>query len=266
MPETLRGGQRPSNEQVDKLVTLDYGLPGTGKSSFVLSHPSPIYFFNCDRGIAPLLERVSETAEVVYERAQLDVDGLTPGLAARYLLAFDKLAGDALRRGEGTFAVDGWDLFWDIVKIAKIPGLSDSTLPKEYEPANVYMNNWLQRLCNSPLQVVFTTIAEPIWGGAKKETDQMRSSGFKHRGRWLTHEIYFFTPEEKDIPDRKPLDRSGGQSHSAYIGISKLNERLTGMVVQDLSFASLYRMTFGRAHPKAAELWSPSAGKVAANV
>ena len=262
----LRGGECTPNE-VDKTVELVYGLPGVGKSAYAFSHPSPVRFFNCDRPAASLIKKLPSHYEVHYESVDLDVDGMTPNMAARYLTAFDRMAGEAIKSGVGTFVCDGWDIFWEIVKLAKVPGLSDSTLPKEYEPANGYMIAWLRRLVQAPIPVVFTTIAEPIWSGAKT-TDaegRLKSSGFKHRGRFLTHEIYMYSPEEKDKPTERPrelLDKDkrpvGGQSHSSYIGVSKLNEKLVGRVIPNLNYGLLYRMTFGVAHPQAAELWNPA--------
>jgi hypothetical protein len=257
MPVTLKGGQRPEGEQ-NKLVTNAHGKPGTGKSTFALTHPSPLFYFNCDRPMGNLLEKLPDSYEVIYEAIPLDVDAITPGLATQYMLKFDALVNQALKRGEGTFVVDGLDIFCEIVKVAKLPKSGGDPIPREYADYNTYFNNHHRRLGTSGLQVCFTAMSKPVWTGAKTETDMMASEGFKWRGRWLTTEVYLFTPENRDTPHASPTETTRGNTHSAWISTSKLNEKLVGAVIPGLTFGLLYRMTFGKAYPGQAQLFSPS--------
>jgi hypothetical protein len=174
------------------------------------------------------------------------------------LRKFDALVTAAIKSGEGSFIIDGFDLFWDLVKLAKIPGGGEDAMPREWASANEYMNGHLRRLHMSPLQVCLTTMSSKIWTGAKTETERVRADGFKHRGRWLTHEIYLFTPENTTEPHASPKQSALGQSHQAYIGSSKLREALVGRVLPSLSFATLYKLTFEQAYPDGSTLWSPA--------
>ena len=260
MPVILKGGQRPEGEQ-DKLMTNAHGKQGVGKSTFALTHPSPLFYFNCDRPMGKLLEMLPDSYEIVYEAIPLDVDTITPGLAAQYMAKFDALVNQALKRGEGTFVVDGIDIFCEIVKVAKLPKSSGEAIPREYADYNTYFNNHHRRLGVSGLQICTTAMSKPVWTGAKTETDMMQSEGFKWRGRWITTEIYMFTPENCDTPHATPVEGQRGHTHMTWISTSKLNEKLVGAVIPGLTFGLLYRMTFGKNYPDAAKLYSPTKEK-----
>lgn len=256
MVEILKGGQSPANE-TDKLVTLVHGLGGAGKSAFGLSYPSPIYMFNCDRQAKSLIAQLPDNYEVHYEAVQQDVDGITHGMAAQYIMKFDELKNKALAGKKGTLFIDGFDIFWEYVKLAKVPGLSDESLPRHYEPANGYMFNLMRRLIYSPLDVVLTTISERPWEGQTRQADYLMAGGWKHRDRFITAEVYMFTPEHRRRAAEAPLETKRGQSHSAYIGVSKLKESLVGSVIPNLSYKMLYRMTFNRLPADHELLWTP---------
>jgi len=261
MPTKLKGGQRPEGE-LNRLVTLAYGKPGTGKSTFACTHPDPLFIFNDDRPMGHILEKLPEHYDVYYENVPLDVDTITQGMASQYLTRFDTLVKMALQAGAGTFVCDGFDILWDLVKIAKLPPKrGDEALPREYADANTWINNHLRRLGNSSLNICLTAMAKNVWTGAKTETNRMQSEGFKHRGRWITTEVYLFTPEERDVPVETPVEHPNaplGQSHSAYIAVSKLHEEMIGGIIPGLTFSLLYRMTFGAAWPGADKLWVPA--------
>lgn len=259
MAVELVGGQAPPNEPENKIALLAHGLAGVGKSGLALSFPEPFWYYNLDRPIGHFMKVMPETRHVSYEAATMDVDATTPGMAQQYLNKFDALVKAAVAsKSNGTFVVDGWDIFWDLVKIAKVKNLDDSTVSKEYAPANEYMNNHLRRLGLSNLNIVFTAFSKQKWTGMKTETTLMLPEGYKHKERWLTHEVYMFTPENKHEPDIKPTGLVGGQSHSSYISRSKLNEKLIGTVVPSLTFGMLYKLTFGKGYPEPERLWSPA--------
>lgn len=256
MAEILKGGQSPSGER-DKLVTLIHGLGGAGKTTLALTWPSPIFMFNCDRPAKSLIEKLPPHYEVHYEMALRDVEAVNQGMAARYIMAFDALFREALAGGKGTIFIDGWDIFWEYVKLAKVPGLSDDTLPRQYEPANSYMFSFARRAVSSPLEVVLTTISEKPWEGATKQADYYVPGGWKHRDRFITCQLYAFTPERRERAPETPYDRGTGQTHQTYIGMNKLNEQTVGSVVANLSYKMLYRMTFGRLPDDHEQLWVP---------
>ena len=245
-------------EASDKIMALVHGYPGVGKTGFALSFPGPIWMYNLDRAIGHFASAWA-SRELTYEKVAIDVDGTSPAVANQYLLKFDALVREAVRsKSGGTFIVDGWDIFWDIVKIAKVQNLDDSTMAKEYGPANEYMNNHLRRLGLSDLNVVFTTMSKKIWTGMKTETDRVQPEGFKYYARMLTHEIYMYTPDKQAEPAQVPTGTGPtGQRHEAYIARCKLDEKLIGQTLPNLTFATLYKMTFKKAYPDASRLWSP---------
>lgn len=257
MVESLKGGQSPTGE-IDKLVTLIHGQPGSGKTALGLSWPSPIWFFNCDRPAKNLIEKLPEHYEVHYEAALMDVEAMNQGMSSQYIMKFDALLRQALASKKGTLFIDGWDLFWEYVKLAKVPGLSDETLPRMYEPANAYMHNLARRAIASPLEVVFSTISEKPWSGAKAEGDYYVPSGWKHKDRFITAELYTFTPENRRRAAEVIYETKTGQSHQTYIGMNKLKESMVGSVVPNLSYKMLYRMTFGKLPENHELLWTPA--------
>lgn len=259
MPVELTSGMLPPGEATDKIMCLVSSFPGKGKSGFALSFPEPIWYFNLDRAIGHFHDAWA-TRKVTYEAVVIDVDKPSPAVANAYLAKFDLLVRDAIKsKTNGTFIIDGWDIFWDLVKYAKLPAGGADSMPKEWAEANEYMNNHLRRLGLSQLNAVFTTIASKVWTGMKTETDRVRADGFKHKDRWLTHEVYLFSPENNTEPEAVPKNAATpGQAHYARINQSKLNEKLIGVVVPSLTFSLLYKLTWGRPYSQPERLWSPA--------
>ncbi len=256
MPEKLKGGQTPKDEPNTIFANI-YGIHGTGKSTLALTFPPPLYVVNIDRKMKTLLEAMPSHYEIVYERLKLDVDAVTRAMASQYLGAYDAMVAMALKGGKGTFIFDGFDVFWDIVKLAKLPE-GDDIAPREWSVANEYMNNNMRRLEASPLHVAITAMAKKRWTGAKTESDTMEAEGFKHRKRWVTHELYMFTPEQRQYPLEVPAQGATGQTHMTYIDTCKLKEELIGSVLPNMTFKTLYTLNFGELPPDADKLWIPN--------
>ncbi len=258
MAEQLKGGESPKGE-ADRIFANVYGTSGAGKTAFALTFPPPFFILNFDKDMSHLLVQLPDSYDIEYERLVFEVDGLTAGSAAQYIAKADALLKKALLKGEGTFILDGGDLFWDVAKIAKLMRGGEGVLPKDYSPANTYMNSYLSRLQNAPFHVCTTAMARKKWEGAKKESDKMESDGFKHRKRWVTNEVYVFTPEQRQYPSEVPAQGSTGQTHNFYMDTSKINESLVGTVVPNLTFKLLYAMVYGSVPEEYKALWSPAA-------
>jgi hypothetical protein len=101
-----------------------FGPPGAGKTTALLTYPSPITFINLDRAPGELTEQLPEHYEINYLRVHYDVD-TTPAIANKVLNDIDGAARKAITAskssGGGSFILDGYDLLWDYVKIAKLP-------------------------------------------------------------------------------------------------------------------------------------------------
>lgn len=268
MPVELMGGMKPESEVSDKIFCLVHGYSGVGKSGFCLSCPPNWWMVNCDRAIGQLSAQLPPTSMLTYEAIQQDVDTVSPAIARNYLMRFDVVLNRALAaaklaaaKGErpGTFILDGADNFWEYVKIAKVPNYLDGVdAPKEYAPANTYMDNMLARLGMSPINVAFTVFSSRVWTGMKKESERVKAVGYKHMERYLTHEIYMYSPDDTIHPLETPEKTALGQNHRAVITRSKLNEKLINLLIPNITFGMLYRLTFGAAYPEAERLWSPA--------
>lgn len=254
MPSTIKGGERATTRK-KKLFVQVFGPEGTGKTSFGLSFPSPLWIVNFDRNMDDLLEKLPSHYDIHYEEVQWDVD-MNRGLAANTVIRVRKLFEEAVKGGQGTFFMDGADLYWEYVKVAKLP--DDADIPNQWGPANSEMSNFLRRAESCPLHVVFTSIASNVWEGMQKETRKMKADGFKHTGRFINTKVYLFTPEDHSTPVERPQPNVG-QTHSAYINTSKLDERIVGSVIPNLSFKMLYRSIFRELPPEHEKLWVPGA-------
>ena len=253
MVKQLQGGQR-ATERPRKLFTQVFGVEGTGKTAFALSHPSPLYIANFDKNMDDLLEKLPPHYEIFYEEIEHDVD-LSRAVASTALRKVKELANACYARGEGTFIVDGADLFWDVVKLAKLP--DDADVPNQWGPANQEMTGIFRKAEESAVQVVFSSIASSVWAGMNNETQRMKADGFKHAGRFINTKVYMFSPEDHNQPDLRPNAKQG-KTHSAFISQSKMNESIIGDIVPNLSFKMLYAMVYGQPYPDADKLWKPS--------
>lgn len=254
----LKGGQRATT-RAKKIFAQVFGVAGTGKTSFCLSFPPPLYIVNLDRNMDDLLEKLPEHYDIHYDEVPYDVD-MVRGTAANVMLRVKSMFDAAVKEGTGTFFVDGADLLWEYVKAAKLPENAD--VPNQWGPANTAMESIYRKAESAGIQCVFSTIASNVWEGMQKETQKMKPDGFKHAGRFTNTSVYMFTPEDYGNPVLRP-SAGGGKTHTGFISESKLNESAVGRVVPNLSFKLLYRMIFGELPPNHELLWSPNAGNTA---
>src|SRR5574339_551834 len=161
MAKVIHGGER-ATDRPKKLFLQVFGKEGTGKTSRGLSFPAPLWVVNLDRNMDDLLEQLPSHYEIHYEEVPFDVD-MSRGVAAAIMLKVKKLFDEAVARGEGTFFMDGADLYWDYVKAARLP--EDAEIPNQWGPANSAMESFYRRAEACGLQVVFTTIASNVWTG-----------------------------------------------------------------------------------------------------
>lgn len=252
MVETIKGGQRATNRP-KKLFVQVFGTEGTGKSSLALSFPPPLWVVNLDRNMDDLFEKLPEHYTIHYEEVPYDVD-MSRTIASQVVLRVKEMFKQAVAGGEGTFILDGADLYWEHVKAAKLPDNAD--VPNQWGPANSEMESFYRRAEAAPIQVVFSCIASNVWEGMNKETKRMKADGFKHAGRFINTSVYMFSPEDHSTPAEKPMP-GAGKTHSAYISTSKLNESIVGAVLPNISYKMLYRSIFGELPPEHEQLWTP---------
>lgn len=255
MAVEIKGGQRATNRP-KKLFVQTFGMEGTGKTALALSAPPPLYIVNMDRNMDDLLEKLPEHYTVHYEEVPYDVD-MNRGIAAQVIMTVKRMFNDCLKNEGGTFIMDGADLYWEYVKVAKLP--DDAEVPNQWGPANTEMENFFRRCESAPFHVFFNSIASNVWAGMNQETQKMKADGFKHAGRFINTKVYMFSPEDHSTPQARPAETPNpGMSFSGFISTAKLNPKIVGSVFPNPSFKALYRAIFGELPPDHEKLWTPS--------
>jgi len=260
-PVTLKGGGRTPTDATPLLRTEVYGTTGVGKSTFAATFPSPLWIVNFDRSWAPIIEQMPSECEIHYLEIPVDSDMLIKGIAADHLLSFDKFLRDAHNSKDGgTFILDGADVWWDVIKAAKLPAGDGSDLPRDYFQPNTYANSRYRRMAALPMHLVCVAAARTTWGSATKELETMESEGFKHRLRWMTSQIRVFCPETRLSTPSSPRiasDPKMGRTFYDYIALAKERPSIEGTVEPSLTYLTLYRKIHRKNPPDAAQCWLP---------
>lgn len=237
-----------------------WGLPGTGKTTYALTHPWPFYVVNCDRQMDHLLALLPPEVEIHYVDALLKPgDKLAVGIATRILHDFEELVNKALGIGEGTFIIDGGQTFWDTIKAVLLPAGDDK---RGYEIPNNYFKSALLTLEAAPLHVVITHPAVHPWESMSKESPRLKADSFKHLDASTTLDIYTYDPNRADSLDpalisnaHKGPNLGTPAEYWGCIWRNKLNGATTGLVMKNLTFLEVYLRTTGKVWP--GPLWHP---------
>lgn len=259
--EILKGGQLPSNEPIkERLITAIYGVEGVGKTTLALTFPPPLFILNCDRNMSKYIKLLPETHEVHYERLDLqDVDALSPEMAKVHTARANKLIQTGLKVGHGTIILEGEDLFWEVVKISLLP--RGDAKAREYADANEYMNNHYRRTERSDLNMAITSFAKPEWVGETKTSGKYQREGFKWTKRWYNTAVYLYLATNTK-PDAVPADvnKAIDLQFKAQMTENKEDKRLQMRTLPRLTYALMFKMTFGHMPPDADLLWKPKFG------
>lgn len=260
-PIEMRGGGRPPSEATPIVRCEVYGTTGVGKSTFAATFPGPLWIVNFDRSWAPIIEQLPETCHIRYMEIPVDADMLVKGIAASHLLSFDRFLAEASQSKDGgTFILDGADIWWDVVKAAKLPE-GGADVARDYYVPNTYATSRYRRLSSLPMHLVCVTAARNKWDSASRESDMMESEGFKHRMRWLTSQVRLFSPESRTYTPSIPrADAKPGRTFHGYIAMAKENPSLEGSVEPSLTYLTLYRKLYKRQPPDADRCWAPKWG------
>ena len=255
--ETKHGG---TPVPVTYLFTNAWGLSGTGKTTYALTHPWPFFMANCDRTVDHLLAKLPPEVEVHYINALLKPgDKLSQGIAIRFLADFEELTAKALAVGEGTFIIDGGGGMWDLIKAAMLPAGDDK---RGYEIPNNYFKSILLTLEAAPIHVVITHQATHPWASASKESPRLKAESFKHLDASTTLDIYTYDPNRTDDLDPLAVIAAGKSGNSSipaaywgHIWRNKLNGATTGLILPSPTFLEVYLRTTGKLWP--GPLWHP---------
>ena len=258
-PVILKGGGRTPTDATPLLRTEVYGTTGVGKSTFAATFPSPLWIVNFDRSWAPIIEQMPSECEIHYLEIPADVDMLIKGVANNLLLDFDKFLRTAVESKDGgTFILDGADLWWDVVKAAKLPTDADGAPARDYFQPNTYASSRYRKMAFLPMHLVCIASARNIWASASKETDMMESEGFKHRLKYITSQVRLFSPESRlTTPAIPTTDKQMGRTFHGYISLVKERPAIEGTVEPSLTYLTLYRKIYRKNPPDAAQCWLP---------
>ena len=261
-PIILKGGGRTPTDTSPLLRTEAYGLTGGGRSSFAATYPSPLWVCNFDRSWAHIIEQLPETHMVNYLEIPVDSDMLVKGIAADNLLSFDKFLQKAsVSKDGGTFILDGADVWWDVIKAAKLPSGDGSDQARDYYQPNTYANSRLRRMGALPMHLVCISLARTKWASASKELDMVESEGFKHRLRWMTSQVRIFSPENRMATAMIPTaDTKPGRTFHGYVSLAKERPQIEGSVEPSLTYTTLYRKLYRKDPPDMAKCWVPTWG------
>lgn len=251
--ETLKGGQ--VGDYARKLVLCAHGFAGEGKTTLLLTFPPPLTIVNCgDRDIKYLLEKLPEHYDINYEWIPFDVDAISKTTAEGFLSRAENALKVALKAG-GSFLVDAADLLWEITQAAKV---DSSGTALRFKAANEWgFSFWGRATKAANLQVGMTSMAAEIWEGPSS-TGRYKHGGWKHLDRYIETDVRMFHKEQM-VAGNKPVAVSNPTvTHAGYFEASKKNEILLRRIIENPSFATIYKMTYGQAHPQEELLWRPT--------
>lgn len=260
-PIVLKGGGKLPTEETPWLRNEIYGLTGVGKSTMAATFPNPLWVCNFDRPWRKIIESLPETHEVHYLEIPIDVDMLIKGVAESHLLSFDKFLRSAEKSEDGgTFILDGGDVWWDVIKAAKLPsGTDGGDVPRDYYQANTYANSRYRRMTALPMHLNIISAARTKWASQSKETETLESEGFKHRLRWLTSQVRLFSPESRLTTPMIPMaDAKAGRTFYGYVSLSKEKPEVEGTVEPNMTYMTLYRKIYRKNPPDSGKCWVPT--------
>lgn len=233
-----------------------WGLPGVGKSSFLLSFPPPLHVLNFDRRIEQLLTKLPKSyhGQVFYEDFVASPGEIPQDVARQYLARCETMITRAFDVGKGSFLIDGGHRWWDLVKIVKLPKAEGNEGQKGYQWPNEYARSVLLALEASPLQVGISHATSSVWDGLTRESGRVKMDAFKHIATTTTLEVYMFAlgresevyPKEVElltVSQPPPLSVS---RHWGQIKVCKDDTSLEGQLIPNVSFRLLYNLCFNR--------------------
>lgn len=150
-----------------------WGLDKSGKSRFGLSAPQPA-LINFDRSEDWLLEKLE--MDILRDRIVVPPTGtdrtITPAAAKKAMQQAEQDIAQARALASGgaveTLIIDGGSLFLDLITIVTLDEATNPNNTFRYAGRNAYVNNLLNELNESGLNVVWTSKAKPLWVGNQR--------------------------------------------------------------------------------------------------
>lgn len=252
------GGPKPPT----RLVTGAWGGPKEGKTTFLLSHPSPIYLFNFNFGYEELLDKPDSPAA---GKKLYVSDWALPEqfMVENYWDLVMKLLPeyhDAMRQANeahGTVAVDLHSQMWQMIG----PTMREKAENKRYEkwaagdkkrPFKDIQTDWadpnlmMGALTREPLQypnvnAVFLADDSPVYTQFGEATDDRKYHGFKEMPAIVQEFLYIFTDSQPIMVNGLPTGKFNVRT-MGRLERSRHARDMQGYVMPDPTYDSLMEL------------------------
>ena len=169
----------------DRLIVAAWGEPKTGKTTFALSFPEPIFYLNMDWGLDHHIER--NAGREIYRADYLSLEPeLSEGQAEMMLKSFEHDYAAALKRGradgKGTIVIDTSTQLWQLVSKVFLDDIkkkrkNQEVYPFDYGNANAYFQNLVNQVKASPMNMVLIQRAREKYGPNGQPTGNYEIQG-----------------------------------------------------------------------------------------
>ncbi len=226
-----------------------WGEEKTGKSTLALSFPEPLYIINADRPMEHLLEKLGDK-EYYY------IDFIPPeireqqvkiaGPVAQYVCdQFETMCKKAIKADKGTLVWDGASRIWGVYTEAYV-GKDRDVMPREYQKVNSVMEDLLDTLVFSGLNLVMTNQTRDVWTSATKKLENVyKPGGFGRNGFWVTTVLQ--TGKKK---------ANNTTIHTVRFDKDGYDTRLEGLELENPTYEKITALHFPKVDPKLRDkLW-----------
>lgn len=167
----------------NRLLVATWGEPKTGKTSFALSFPEPIYFFNMDWGLEHHIERLKSQGKQVYVADYLSIEPeLTEAQAETMLQSFERDYAKALKGGNGTIVIDTATQLWQLASKVFLDDIKKKRrdgqiYPFDYANANAYFQNLINQVKGTGMNMVLIQRAKEKYNSQGQPTGNYEIQG-----------------------------------------------------------------------------------------
>lgn len=225
------------------LITVD-GLQKTGKTTFGLSMPDPVFVLNLNLGLTGVIEKPATEGKTFYVKdVQIPYTKELPGQAFTVLSqaaseqyrAAILLLMEALKEPEvKSVFIDTGSELWDLLRIARLGKLTQ-VLPVQYASVNAEFRQLLQTFLVSGKNVVLSHKVKPEYVNDQK-TNRFERAGFGDVG---------FDVQVELRSDRDPK-ATGNDQYTLTFGDCRANKDLKGHILRgkDCNFLNVVSLIY----------------------
>lgn len=176
-----------ANAAPDRLIACVWGEPKSGKTTFALSFPDPIFYFNMDWGLDHHIRGLLAAGREIYKADYLSIEPeLSESQAELMLKGFEQDYSKALKegrqRGGGTIILDTSTQLWQLASKVFLDDIKKKRkegqiYPFDYASANAYFQNLINQVKVGPMNMVMVQRAKEKYGPNGQPTGVMEIQG-----------------------------------------------------------------------------------------